>query len=327
MTLSLDAALRDFQPELPLGVGLSAGADSTALLAASAAKWPGQVVALHVNHNLQEASSAFEQRCSELCNALGIALRVASVDATAKPGQSPEDAARVARYRALTALARQTDGMGALKSIALAHHADDQVETLLIALARGAGLAGLSAMPARWMRDGFEWHRPLLRVSRLEVHAWLLRAQIGFVEDPSNVDASFTRNRIRAELSPFIEAAFPSFRDTFARSAGHCASAQELLDDLARNELEPVLRARDGLPQIQALQKLNANHRANVLRYWLKTSFGVIPSTAQLDELVRQIAACVNRGKAIHIKVGAGFAVRQGAVVTWYNPELSQRKY
>ena len=327
MTLSLDAALRDFQPQLPLGVGLSAGADSTALLAVCAAKWPGQVVALHVNHNLQKASVVFEQRCAELCNSLGVVLRTASVDAKAQAGQSPEDAARIARYRALTALAGQPEGVGPLKSIALAHHADDQVETLLIALARGAGLAGMAAMPAHWMRDGFSWYRPLLRVSRAEVRDWLQRAQISFVEDPSNADPSFTRNRIRAGLIPSLEAVFPSFRDTFVRSSGHCAAAQDLLNDLARMELEVVLRPTDGLPQIQALQKLNANHRGNVLRYWLKNSFGVIPSTAQLDELVRQIAVCVNRGKAIHIKVGAGFAVRQGAVLNWYNPELSQRKY
>jgi tRNA(Ile)-lysidine synthase len=327
MTLSLEAAIQTFAPGLPLGVGLSAGADSTALLAACAAKWPGQVVALHVNHNLQAASSAFEQQCVALCETLNVELRILETDASHKPGQSPEDAARVARYRALLALADQPTGVGTLKNIAIAHHADDQVETFLIALSRGAGLAGLSAMPARWTDGDVEFHRPLLQVSRPEIENWLKGAGIGFLDDPTNSDPVFLRNRIRARIVPEFAAAFPSFRDTIVRSAAHCAAAQVLLDDLAKADLQTVVRPADGLPRIKGLQNLNAVHQANVLRYWLKNRFNVIPSTAQLNELVRQIGACVNRGKAIQIKVGNGLAVRQGEVLNWYNPQLLQRKH
>jgi tRNA(Ile)-lysidine synthase len=327
MTLSLEAAIQTFEPGLPLGVGFSAGADSTALLVACAAKWPGQVVALHVNHNLQSASSAFEQQCVAVCKSLNVELRTSQTDASRQPGQSPEDAARLARYSALQTLADQQTGLGRLNNIAIAHHADDQVETFLIALSRGAGLAGLSAMPAHWTHGDVNFYRPLLQVSRPTIECWLKDMGISFLDDPTNTNPAFTRNRIRTRITPEIESAFPSFRDTVGRSAAHCASAQVLLDDLARAELHAVIRPTDGLPRIKALQNLNAVHQANVLRYWFKSHFSVIPSTAQLHELVRQIGASVNRGKAIHIKLGSGFAVRQGEVLNWYNPQLLQSKH
>ena len=142
MTQSFAAALQDFSPELPLAIALSGGADSTALLVACAEKWPGQVKAWHINHGLQAAAPDFESHCERLCISLQVPLRVARVDASAVSGQSPEDAARVARYKAFDALARMDSAGAAPKSVALAQHANDQVETLLLALSRGAGLPG-----------------------------------------------------------------------------------------------------------------------------------------------------------------------------------------
>jgi tRNA(Ile)-lysidine synthase len=327
MTLSLDAAIGGFQPALPLGVALSAGADSTALLVACAARWPGQVVALHVNHHLQAASADFEERCIALCKAHGVSLRVAHTDARHQSGQSPEDAARIARYQSLYALASSNEQPGPIKGLALGHHADDQVETFLIALSRGAGLAGLSAMPAQWSVGGLNLYRPFLQVEKQTIREWLAARNIGFMEDPTNADPAFVRNRIRASLLPEMEVAFPHFRDTVARSAGHCAVANRLLDDLARQELQTILRDSDAMPQIKELQKLDDAHLGNALRYWLKTRFQAIPSAAQLGELVSQIRACVNRGRQINIKVAQGFVVRQGEVLGWYNPKLLQSEH
>jgi len=324
MTLSLDAAIAAFEPSLPLGIALSAGADSTALLVACAARWPGQITALHVNHNLQTASTDFENRCAALCKEQGVALRIARTDAHNQSGQSPEDAARIARYRSLYALATSDEGQGPLRGIALGHHADDQVETFLIALSRGAGLAGLSAMPAHWSVGSLNLHRPFLKVSRQTIRDWLADKNIPYLDDPSNVDPRFTRNRIRARLVPELEDAFPHFRETVARSAAHCAEARRLLEDLAKQELQANLRIADAMPLIKELQKLDDAHLANVLRYWLKSRFQVIPSAAQLTELLAQIRDCVNRGRHIHIKVGQGFVVRRGDVLDWYNPKLLQ---
>jgi tRNA(Ile)-lysidine synthase len=143
---------------------------------------------------------------------------------------------------------------------------------------------------------------------------------VGFVEDPTNADVRFTRNRIRTQILPILHAAFPHFRDTFARSASHAAQAQALLDEIAGQDLALVLRAHDGLPLIQALQQLGGPRQANALRYWLKSAYGVIPSAAQLGELQKLIKACRTRGHHIHLKVGQGFAQRKGAVLAWYNP-------
>ena len=315
-TQSFDAAMRAFAPALPLAVGLSGGADSTALLLACARRWPGQVQAIHVHHGLQAAADGFEQHCVRLCRELQVPLSVQRLDARPTPGQSPEDAARQARYKAFEAVALDGKAQVAIRSIALAQHADDQVETVLLALSRGAGVAGLAAMPACWERAGLQWHRPLLRVSAADVRHWLREQGQAWVEDPTNTDERFTRNRIRVQLLPVLEAAFPAFRATFARSASHAAQAAELLEELARDDALAV-----GLPpQIAPLQRLGRARQANVLRHWLRVDHQTTPAAAQLAELLDQIQACTTRGHRIHIKVGRGYVVRSGPKLDWYNP-------
>jgi tRNA(Ile)-lysidine synthase len=141
---------------------------------------------------------------------------------------------------------------------------------------------------------------------------------VGYVTDPSNSDERFTRNRIRARLLPALEAVFPQFRDTFARSAAHAAQAQILLDEVATQDLVLI-----GTPPLIArLHTLSRARQANVLRHWLRGSFDTAPSAAQLQELLDQIAACTTRGHRLHLKVGAGFVRREGAVLSWYNPTV-----
>ena len=318
MTQSFDAAIQAFAPTLPVAVGLSGGADSTALLLACARRWPGQVQAIHVHHGLQAAADGFEQHCVALCQSLGVPLWIERLDARHAPGQSPEDAARQARYKAFEAVALASKAQAAIQSIAVAQHADDQVETLLLALSRGAGVAGLAAMPARWERAGLAWHRPLLQVEGEHVRNWLRLQGQAWVEDPTNTDERYTRNRIRAQLLPVLDAAFPAFRDTFARSAANAAQAAELLEDLARQDLAVV-----GMPpQIILLQGLSRSRQANVLRHWLRHLHHTTPAAAQLNELLDQVAACTTRGHHIRIKVGRGFVVRVGPNIDWYNPKV-----
>lgn len=320
VTQTVDRAMAGFSPALPLAVALSGGADSVALLVACAQKWPAQVRAVHINHGLQAAAALFEEYCRTLCQKLSVPLQVLHVDATKQAGQSPEDAARQARYMAFGALAPEKYGDVAIKSIAIAQHADDQVETLLLALSRGAGLAGLSAMPAHWQRDGMDYYRPLLGVAGADIRSWLALRGVAFVEDPTNSDEQFTRNRIRARLMPALRAAFPQFLDTFARSASHAAQGQQLLDEVAAQDVQALTRDTNGLPRIKSLQVLSRPRQANALRYWLKQSQQVIPSAAQLSELLDQVADCTTRGHRIHIKVGNGFVQRSSDVLTWYNP-------
>jgi tRNA(Ile)-lysidine synthase len=284
---------------------------------------------------LQAAADDFAAHCEAFCKSINVPLTLKKVDAKHELGESPEAAARNARYSAFSSNNRDVAGVfvasSAIKnivinqSIALAQHADDQVETLLLALSRGAGLPGLAAMPAVWQRDGIQYYRPLLEVSASEIRRWLA-AQTGFsefgqggvpfVEDPTNTDESFTRNRIRAKLLPALYAAFPQFRDTFARSSAHAAQAQLLLNEVADEDLQ-----KSGIPpNIKQLQQLSDARMGNALRFWLKKVHQTTPSTAQLSQLIDQIKACTTRGHKIHIKVGRGFVERQGDCVHWYNP-------
>ena len=308
----LSEALASFSPALPFAVALSGGADSAALLLGCAEKWPGQVRAVHIHHGLQAAADDFERHCQALCARLNVPLAVRRVKARHAPGESPEDAARKARYAAFAAVAQEEWTQDAVKDIAIAQHADDQVETMLLALSRGAGLPGLAAMPARWERDGITYHRPLLAVPGALLRAWLVERGLPWVEDPTNADEQFTRNRIRARLLPALADAFPQFRETFARSARHAAQAQALLVEVAQQDLAAV-----GLPPvITALQGLSQPRQANVLRHWLQLQRAT-PSAAQLDQLLAQVAACTTRGHQIRLKVATGHVTRAGAVLLY----------
>ena len=311
MAQTLEQALADFSPGLPFAVAFSGGADSTALLLACAQRWPGQVRAVHIHHGLQAAADDFERHCRTVCERLGLPLAVRRVQAGHAPGQSPEDAARRARYAAL-AEAVHTEWPD-VRDVLLAQHADDQVETLLLALSRGAGLPGLASMPAHWQRMGLHWHRPCLAVPGAALRNWLREQGQAWVEDPSNSDEQFTRNRIRARLLPVLAELFPAFRDTFARSAAHAAQAQDVLNEVAEQDLMRV-----GMPpRIAALQQLSRARQALVLRHWLRSAHATTPSAAQLNELLSQVAACTTRGHRLHLKAGQGFVQRQGQLLHW----------
>lgn len=311
MAQTLDQALAVFSPGLPFAVAFSGGADSTALLLACAKRWPGQVRAVHVHHGLQVAADDFERHCQQICWQWGVPLLSRRVNAGHAPGQSPEDAARQARYQALADAV--SGAWPDVHDVALAQHADDQVETLLMALSRGAGLPGLSSMPAQWQRLGLHWHRPLLSVPGADLRAYLRQCGQPWVEDPTNSDEQFTRNRIRARILPVLQESFPAFRDTFARSAAHAAQAQEVLNEVATQDLIQVGTP----PNIRALQALSRARQTLVLRLWLRGQHSTTPSTAQLQELLDQVAACTTRGHKLHIKVGRGHVVRQGQVLSW----------
>lgn len=300
-----------FSAPPPWGVAYSGGADSTALLLAAAQRWPGQLHAIHIHHGLQAAAGDFVRVCQSVCAELGVPLQVVHVDARHAPGESPEDAARRARYAALAGAARQHG----LAGILLGQHADDQVETLLLALSRGAGLPGLASMAVRFERHGAAFYRPLLQIPAASLRQWVVARQIPFLDDPSNTDERYTRNRIRARLLPALDLAFPQFRSTFARSARHAAQAQGLLAEFAQQDLLAV----GAPPVIGALQALSPARQANLLRHWLLQQ-NATPSAAQLAQLLRQVAACTTRGHQIHLKVAGGHVLRHGTVLHYFPP-------
>lgn len=304
-------ALASWAAPLPLGIAYSGGADSTALLHAAAQRWPGQIQALHVHHGLQHAADDFEAHCAATCSALGVPLHVGRVDARNAPGESPEDAARRARYQTLAALA-QAHG---LQHVVLAQHADDQVETMLIALSRGAGLDGLAGMPRQMQRHGVGFHRPLLDLHGSALREWIAASATAHIDDPSNTDLRYTRNRIRMQVLPALAAALPQFRETFARSARNAAKASGLLAEIAAQDIAVA----GSPPALAALRALPRERLANALRHWLKREHGAVPSEAQLDQLLDQIEACSTRGHRIRLKVADGYVLREGEFLRWYN--------
>ena len=211
----LTQALQALDHLPPLVVALSGGADSSAMLVACAQRWPGQVRAVHIHHGLQAAADTFAQHSEALCARWQVPLVVHHVQAQHASGESPEEAARNARYAGITEVLQQHWG-GGLRHVVLAQHADDQAETVLLAVSRGAGLPGLAAMPATRIRGGVHWHRPWLSLPGAWVRPWLQAQGETWCEDPTNQDTRFTRNRIRAELLPVWEQLFPSYRQTLA---------------------------------------------------------------------------------------------------------------
>lgn len=288
-------------------VAYSGGADSTALLLAAHALCPDQVVALHVHHGLHAAADHFEAHAEAFCQARGIPFVSRHVAAGHASGESPEDAARRARYRCLAELALEHG----CSEVWLAQHADDQVETLMLALSRGAGLPGLAAMPARFERHGMAFGRPILAVDGVALRDWLQHCGEPFVDDPTNADTRFTRNRIRQHLLPAWQAQFPAYRQTLARSARHAAQAQRLLDEVAAQDLLLV----GDPPHIARLCALSVERQSNLLRHWLRLGWGAAPSEAQMMALLKQLAACQTRGHRIHLKVAHGHVWREGEVV------------
>jgi tRNA(Ile)-lysidine synthase len=293
-------------------VAYSAGADSTALLLAAHHRWPGGVSAIHIHHGLQPAAEVFEQTARELCLRHGLDLTVLKIDAGHAPGQSPEDAARRARYRALAEAAKALHA----DVVLLGQHADDQAETVLLALSRGAGLPGLAGMAGRFERDGVVFGRPLLGLTAQSMREWLLAERHPFVDDPTNSDPRYTRNRIRTVLTPAWQACFPGYREAMARSARHAAQAQALLEEVAGQDLAVTGEP----PRMAVLQGLGRARQANALRLWFKRCAGSAPSEVQLDELLDQIDACRTRGHRLRIRVAAGLVVRDGDLLRYEPP-------
>ncbi len=316
-----DVALQDWQARHPLAldarerpwaVAFSGGADSTALLLAALRAWPDRVQAFHIHHGLQPAADAFQAHCERFCERHRVPLIVERVQAGHSPGQSPEDAARQARYRALSGLA-QAHGAAC---VLLGQHAQDQVETLLLALTRGAGVAGLASMAEVMDRHGVRFGRPLLGVDGQALRDQLDEDGIEYLVDPTNSDPRYTRNRIRAQVLPALLEAFPQSLSTFARSARLAAHAQRVLEDVAAQDLQQVGEP----PRIRELQCLSRDRQANVLRHWLRQGWQAVPSEAQLQALLHQVAACVTRGHRLHLKVATGFVLRDGDVLKFVPP-------
>ena len=266
-------------PDLAVCVAFSGGADSTALLAALAQlkRPPLRLRALHVDHRLHPHSSSWAAHCRRVARALGVPLRVRTAKVARARGESLEAAARAARYGLLaTALAPH-------EALLTAHHQDDQLETVLLQLLRGAGVAGIAAMPALAAFARGRLVRPLLPWSRAELSAWVRSQGLEWIEDPGNSELRLDRNYLRARVLPLIRERWPAAAATVARAARHAAEAQRLLDavgaaDAARASFGAMLSA-------QRLRTLPPERRRNALRFWITAAGHLAPPASRLEEI------------------------------------------
>ena len=258
-------------PRRSVAVAVSGGRDSMALLHCTAGVAKAldiDVVALHVHHGLQPAADAWAEQVERACRRW--ALRCAVQRLTSQParGLSVEAWARRERYRALAAMASEAGA----SLVLLAHHRRDQAETFVLQALRGAGPAGVAAMPMQAARDGIVWVRPWLQMTHEAIAAYARRHRLRFVADPSNFDPRYARSRLRAHVMPALRLAFPEAESMLAQSAARSAEAQAVLAEVAQADLAAL---GDG-PALRLVpwRALSPARQRNALRAWLRATLG-----------------------------------------------------
>lgn len=301
---------------VPIGglvaVALSGGRDSMVLLDAAAevcAAGAVGLVAIHVHHGLARDADQWATFCANECAKRGVPFSATALRIAAKPEDGIEAAARTLRYRALAKAAR----VAQTAFVLLAHHQDDQAETLLLQLARGAGPHGLGAMAAARERDGITWLRPLLDLPRATIDAYVQARALAHVDDASNTDPRFRRNAVRHLLAPALAAIFPGYPATLARAASLQAEAARLADDLAA--LDAVGAMRSVALDRRRLAELPAHRARNLLRWFLRERGLRPPTAARLADMLRQLVTAAADAKVRIAHDGAEIGVFRGDVV------------
>ncbi len=266
---ALSAPVRELSDFSRLWVALSGGLDSTLLLhlAAHCHGAAGAVNAVHVNHQLQPNASETEAFCRTLCTGLKVPLVVerVSVEPSKNRGGSGgiEEAARKARYGVLEELMRPRD------ILLMAHHADDQAETVLFRMLRGSGVAGLAGMPASRTLGAGRLIRPWLHLERSELDHWAQAAGLSWINDPSNTDERFDRNFLRHRVLPLARSRWPGLNRRLCHTADACAESETLNRKLASLQWATLGGERDRLPTT-GLKGLSLVEQKNLIRWWVR---------------------------------------------------------
>ena len=265
-------------------VGYSGGVDSHVLLHAMNSLLKGtvhQLSAIYVNHGLSEHAMAWQQHCEQVCGELNVPFQTIALDLKVKSRQSLEAEARKARYQALRE--RSTDGC----VILLGQHQDDQFETFLLQLKRGAGPKGLSSMPAYTRKLQREFLRPLLEYSREEILEYAHSHGLQWVEDESNHDTGFERNFLRAEVIPALKCQWPQIAASVSRSALLCAEQQAMLDEVTQSKLTCCI-VDEGVLSLITLREYSSVWQKQIIRLWLSEQEITLPSSGLMTELLEQ---------------------------------------
>ena len=264
-------------------VGVSGGLDSVVLLDKIAKTYPAdKITVLHVNHHIQEKAEEWTQFVEVLAQGYVIACEIGHLDPQTYVGENIEGQARAGRYTFFEKHLTQEDDY-----LFLAHHQQDQIETFFLNLQRGAGLAGLSAMPeCRAFGHGF-LVRPLLTESRQSLEAYAKAEGLTWVEDPSNQDTRLNRNFLRSEVLPLLRKRWPHFDDQVERSIQHLQVAREIVEECLERELAELLvgEAFD----LKALMQLPPNRHLLLIQRWVKSKTGKVLAEKQLQIIIDEV--------------------------------------
>ena len=270
------------------GIALSGGVDSMALFQALtelAPVYAFSLLAIHINHGLHPLADHWERFCRHEANLRAIPFLGIKIKVQAK-GEGIEAAARERRYAALASA--PVDG------IFLAHHEDDQAETLLIRLCRGSGLLGLAAMQPIIRHNNMFFFRPLLNVSKKTIEDYTEDKNLNFIQDPSNHERRFARNLIRHDVMPVLRSHYPNATATLARAARHLKESQDLLDELAALDAQNIMDLQERI-DIQALLALGHARATNFLRFFLRQK-GLLPiQEKQMEAILQSLKAPADR--------------------------------
>ena len=272
-----------------LWVAYSGGCDSHTLLHSLASLRPNlksEIKAIHINHGLSPLANEWEDHCRKICEDLNVEYVAIKVDATSKKNNSykssPEEAARLARYTEWKKLLKKNE------VLLLAHHQDDQAETVFIQLMRGSGVKGLAAMPAKQSFARGLLCRPMLGFLREEVFSYAVEHSLNWIDDPSNFDTDYDRNFLRHDIVPLLETRWPSLKKTLSRTASHQADANHLLTELAFQDWHHIHES-DQI-NICSLIKLSEKRQRNVLRYWIADICELtLPDTVHLQRILDEV--------------------------------------
>ncbi len=294
---------RYLKPNDRVCLALSGGLDSVALLDVLCrlrGELGIELAAVHVNHQLSANAGAWSEFCAALCRRESVACTIERVSVGSRSRLGVEAAARRARYAVLHGLAADY--------VALAHHADDQAETVLLQLLRGAGVKGLAAMPmvSRAAAGRPSLIRPFLDAPRALLQAYARARNLTWIEDESNASLRFDRNYLRHEVLPRLGERFVGYRTTFARSARHCAEAAQLLEELAAIDLADV--AQEGTLDAGKLRALSPARAKNALRAYCESQGAPLPDSDQLEQIMSQLAH-VRPDALTEVRFG-GYALR-----------------
>ncbi len=302
-----------------VAVAASGGRDSTALLHCTVRKAAAlgvEVVALHVHHGLMANADAWLHQVQTQARRWGADFAAQRLQTRPQSGDSVEAWARRERYKALAAMAHEAH----CSVVLLAHHRRDQAETWLLQALRGAGAAGLSAMPVQAERAGLTWYRPWLQQSRAAIDAYVRSHRLRCIEDDSNTDLRYARNRLRQQVWPVLTDAFADAETALVAAAAQAQQAQALAAEVADDDLRALLVARAGEHPgllLPAWQLLSAARRSNALRFWLRQVLGQgAPETLVqrlLNDLTRPETAPARNG-ARWPAPGAELRLHQGVL-------------